>query len=62
MPRPHDQTIARCLIDNADWQDGSPSIAGIDEPTCATLRTSYGHLMGQMPHDRSLFDADQIAY
>ena len=56
------ETIAQCLIDNAQWPSAWEQGAGVDEDTYATLRTAYGHLMGEMPHDRALFDAGQLAY
>ena len=62
MSQSREQGLARCLIDNASWPSACQHVAGIDEDTYATLRSAYGHLMGEMPHDRTLLAVGQLAY
>jgi hypothetical protein len=35
-----------CLVENVDWRIASEYIVGVDEAVRATLRKTYGHLMG----------------
>jgi len=55
-------TIAQCLIDNAPWPSVRQQGAGVDEDAYATLRAAYGQLLGEMPHERALFEPDQLVY
>jgi hypothetical protein len=60
MRRNHSSADLQRRIDNADGHVVQARIVGVDEATCTTLRTAYEHLLGEMPHDRSLFDVGQL--
>ena len=56
------EALAQCLIDNANWANAFEEGVGIDEDTYATRRAAYGHLLGEMPHERAVFDPEQLMY